>query len=761
MKRELIVLISLVLLMGVIIYESLREDASRLPVIFKDAIKEDTVPIDRKDIARIEIFRPDGIFVIEKGRNGRFSIKAPIAAKVDSEALDRAFQVFEKMRIVKTYRQDTEEIPLIFSEYGLDKPRCSWRFKNDDADEFTLVVGKDAQQFEGFFARWQHRDDILVLGKEQLAALDVEMKDLQDKEIFEAVSPESVTEVNYGGLRLLRDKNGWRVTVPFEMACRGDAVSRFIEKVGALRAVDFMSAQQVEAARKGDGAAIRLELAVSAGKGSAETRQTADLCGDIAGSPDMIRLLKDKNGFVVLRELFAAFPADVMTFAERRVVPFAAADVSKIQIGEGAQAFTFVKEDGGWERAGYPDVPIDGGKVDRLVGALTSDSVKRYMPFNDETTKETRLLPPQYILAVNGSVTIALSAREGGRAFFLRDDSKNVIGETSKEILSVLSKDPDAYREKNILRVDPRNVTGITLARDGKEYVVERTGDGWEMTAPVKGKIAAGAVDKIIRPLSQFRAIDFIGGNDRKLEFGLAKPALAVTVRHDGRESTLMIGDQKKPYYYYGAVDGVNGIFTVSNKVVKQLQTDLLAYVYLVETDSNRDGKADSWTYFDKGRKTKVEMDIDNDGKADVVNNFVYGPGGELIKIETDNNKDGKADQISCFVNGILDKEESDADYNGAMESVTYFRDGKQEKSEIDLNGDGKPDVVKTYILNSSGEAVGADVDENADGAPDYKERYEKGKIIKESLPAAPAVAAPAAGAVLPAVPLKAGEGRK
>jgi hypothetical protein len=232
-----------------------------------------------------------------------------------------------------------------------------------------------------------------------------------------------------------------------------------------------------------------------------------------------------------------------------------------------------------------------------------------------------------------------------------------------------------------------------------------------------------------------------------------------VKIWHAGKEDALSVGKQKSPLLHYAALRGLDGVFLLNRKTVKQWEVDLLKHVYLVETDSNHDTIVDSWTYFDKGRKTKMEIDVNNDGAPDVVSNFIYNADGSLAKVETDNNEDGKVDQTTYFVNGVLEREESDADYNGVIDSVTHYKNGRQYKSDIDVTGDGKPDVVKYYLFNEKGEVTGADVDRDLDGKTDTRERYEKGKIVKEAVPVPPsagggAVQSPVPEKTLPAISL-------
>ena len=61
----------------------------------------------------------------------------------------------------------------------------------------------------------------------------------------------------------------------------------------------------------------------------------------------------------------------------------------------------------------------------------------------------------------------------------------------------------------------------------------------------------------------------------------------------------------------------------------------------VISSDTNHDGKADQWQYYENG---------------------------EIMRTEADTNFDGKVDEIGYFINGKLTKVEKDSDYDGKMD---------------------------------------------------------------------------------------------
>lgn len=95
-------------------------------------------------------------------------------------------------------------------------------------------------------------------------------------------------------------------------------------------------------------------------------------------------------------------------------------------------------------------------------------------------------------------------------------------------------------------------------------------------------------------------------------------------------------------------------------------------------------------------RSGVLEQDSDNDGRADYV--LRYDSAGVLEREELDYNLDGQMDDVRYYKAGVPVREEIDSDFDGRVDIWVHIRDGSLiERTERDTDGDGVPDVVKTY----------------------------------------------------------------
>jgi hypothetical protein len=115
----------------------------------------------------------------------------------------------------------------------------------------------------------------------------------------------------------------------------------------------------------------------------------------------------------------------------------------------------------------------------------------------------------------------------------------------------------------------------------------------------------------------------------------------------------------------------------------------------VVETDTNRDGKPDGWTYILKGQIEKQELDINFDGKVDTL--YLY-EGNNVVREEIlDTDYDGNMDNWRIYDNGELVADNMDSDHDGRIDIWISIDRGRIYKVRKDTSGDGKPDTSVEY----------------------------------------------------------------
>ena len=82
-------------------------------------------------------------------------------------------------------------------------------------------------------------------------------------------------------------------------------------------------------------------------------------------------------------------------------------------------------------------------------------------------------------------------------------------------------------------------------------------------------------------------------------------------------------------------------------------------------SDTNYDGKIDTWIVFTKGRLAEVKIDHNRDGVPDEWKTYVDG---KLVRIKRDTNFDGKPDTWEMYQKGHLVRSGVDEDHDGRVD---------------------------------------------------------------------------------------------
>jgi len=156
-----------------------------------------------------------------------------------------------------------------------------------------------------------------------------------------------------------------------------------------------------------------------------------------------------------------------------------------------------------------------------------------------------------------------------------------------------------------------------------------------------------------------------------------------------------------------------------------------------VELDLDRDGKA--WRFLRRGGDgaevlVRIERDVNGDGRVDVVEE--YGADGRASRVTHDFDGDGVPDEVLHFEKGQLVRKVHLA-ADGKPQSWSFHEQGGLVRRERSLGGKGKPDYWEYWV---AGEIDRVGHDRNGDGKV---ELWESRRGAAPSAPQPPAAAQP------------------
>jgi len=126
-----------------------------------------------------------------------------------------------------------------------------------------------------------------------------------------------------------------------------------------------------------------------------------------------------------------------------------------------------------------------------------------------------------------------------------------------------------------------------------------------------------------------------------------------------------------------------------------------------MDADLDKDGRVETFSYWDGTTLQRIEIDRDGDGKIDRWEH--YGAGNAMVSVGTSSAGDGVEDTWSYADAGLLAKVESDTNRDGVVDKRETFGPGNASPSqrvlrtvELDIDNSGRPAVRLWYRPDGS-----------------------------------------------------------
>ncbi len=128
-------------------------------------------------------------------------------------------------------------------------------------------------------------------------------------------------------------------------------------------------------------------------------------------------------------------------------------------------------------------------------------------------------------------------------------------------------------RKGRVFAVEPKDVSVVEIKRGAETLRLERAGDGWEMTAPVKTRANGTEVDGMLTTILTAKIDREIAATPASsAEFGLDKPVADIDLTlKDGKQVGLSIG-AKSPtgVWVYASEKGKPAVFVLPDSVARE-----------------------------------------------------------------------------------------------------------------------------------------------------------------------------------------------
>jgi hypothetical protein len=239
---------------------------------------------------------------------------------------------------------------------------------------------------------------------------------------------------------------------------------------------------------------------------------------------------------------------------ETRSKVFDKLDSSKIDditIKGSAGEQTHLKKTGNaWQIVEPVQSAVDDTEVSGLVSNLGSVEIDRVVDQDPKDLTKYGLTKPRVEVAFTAGdktthqLQIGSKTATGGDLYARLGNDKKVIL-IAAYLESTFDRTTFQLRDKSILKFDRDKVDTVEVASGATTMKFAKQGEGWKMTAPAASRTDSTAVDNMIGRLAtgQMKALTAADAPAADLgKYGLAKPAVAITLGAGSARSGLLIG---------------------------------------------------------------------------------------------------------------------------------------------------------------------------------------------------------------------------
>lgn len=231
-------------------------------------------------------------------------------------------------------------------------------------------------------------------------------------------------------------------------------------------------------------------------------------------------------------------------------------DVKRVQVaGAGGAYELLATDDGNWMIESPVRARADKAKVDGLINAARNLAADRFVedapPDLARFALDTPSIAVTLVTQETGAATTSTQPSEvedttstlliGGRAgenYFAKLSDRPWVFTIPSRVRNDLAKPLDELRDRQLLRFEKENVTGITIDGSGESVTISREGAKWMLDDGAEADLTA--VDDLLKSARDLKAVNFVE-HETLTDPGLDPPQASVSLTVTGQETPLQL----------------------------------------------------------------------------------------------------------------------------------------------------------------------------------------------------------------------------
>ncbi len=575
------------------------------------------------DARRVEIQHGDEAIVLEKDKDNWKLVK-PFSAEADNS---KVTDLLTKLSDLQAHGKDIidKDDP---KKYGFDKPaivKVTIEEENKGEDRhpagstekktrtLTVRVGKhdtDKKKLYVMADDWPRINavDDSLAPLIQRSALAYRGKRLFD---FNAADVAKITIDNQGQkLTLEHDKDSWHLISPVKAEADTARVDQLLADLGHLEAAEFVTEEpkqnELEAQYGLGKPSITVRIEFTDKKKPAKEVHVGKARGGKSGY--FARVADGGPVFAINEELHKQLTRDSLSYRPQTLWQLLPEEIESLRVHKaGQKEYTLTRSDKEWKISGPFEAQAFGESVQKMTAELLAPKVENYIAHETKDLAEYGLDKPALtvhlkpVLAKNDKEHTLLigkpvrSHAERGNAadsYYAKRGNDTAIFTISAALVRAADRGALDLLDTKLLSLDTakvervRSQTGdqsLTLERSHPEGGNEKA--GWQVTESPAGAYPADteAVASLSSVWANLRAQRFAdyGKGVEWAKYGLAKPAVRITVRAGKDEHVLALGKpvEGQPGARYARIDQGVGVAVLPPETTRLMERSYLDYV--------------------------------------------------------------------------------------------------------------------------------------------------------------------------------------
>src|ERR1700678_1394943 len=545
------------------------------------------VDLDRNDVTQLEIENGDTKTRLLKTNDG-WRLTAPVADRADSKVIDTLLYSTQFLK-----RDDTvgnlgkgDQKRNYLKQFGVLRSRLIlWCI--GERTHVELQFGGETAVEGACYVRIDSKDTVFVTDDDLKNLISKPPDSFRDHQLAPFLTPEIdriVLTQAAGEIELTRQQDQWQIERPIKARASQAAVTRMLKKISETPVLQFQDEE--------GGGEIETENSPSAITLFSGQSKVKIACGaPVSNQPGHIyvRVSDRPSTFIVDESLAQTLEQKPNDLRDRKIMRLNPDLVDRITITtKGQPTAQLSRKERRWLISDQNDAPADDEAVDRLINALNSSDVSRFVSDSASDLTNHGLDTPALEFAFSsyssentaeesaGETRIATLAvgRQEDENYYARVEEEPYIVALPKRMVDELPTNDFNFRSHEILNLPRSDLASVEITKNGSTAILTRNPKGQWV---VQGQDASQndlAIQTFLNTLSGLQSSVWV--SEKSLAAEPPVESIVIHRKSDQKEIVLQIGEKAAQGDEYATISTLPGTCLIRALDFQNLQDSLV-----------------------------------------------------------------------------------------------------------------------------------------------------------------------------------------